>query len=683
MDPGYVWLPGEKVLARGGWFGWIRGVGGVWCPQESVAVLLRRQSLGVHMGRVPGPVLVVLMLLGSALLLPGAMAGTVSNPEIRDEEGDQTGAEVYNFRRVDISQAWVEAESPADWTLNLVLGDDMTSVGAGESYQYDFQLSYGGVNVVATAAITSSGVTPSGAASMASVETNRVIMVVPKSTFTNVVAGTNLTGLFASASGTFASGGVFSSSDRAPDNGVGRDYVIGSRGGLLVDYDGDGIPDQEELERGLDPANPDTDGDGLDDGFEVRDKTDPVGCAPCDGGYGTKPLVADTDEDFLLDGDEIALGTNPFDRDTDADKLLDGEEVHNWSTDPKLPDTDRDGLSDWEEVEVNKQLLAANPGSALLDPLNPDTDGDGLTDFQELRTYKTNPLDPDSDKDGTNDGDEIRAGRDPFTPDAPVETKTLWEKFKDMESWQIALILIGALLLLIILYVVLLVVVLRRTRDGRQVVVAGGVAPAVPEPEVIEVEPLDEAELEALDPKERKAAIKEHKERVKEAARLNKENAKAAKKAAAAGVASAPIQFPDESGEEVDNEGPRRIRRITEDPSYMSEGLTEEQIEGAWKRFKDREDRYLEAERPGSTGPVPVLEDVPDEGLDKEARKAEKAAAKAEKKALKEEVKAARLADKLEAREAKLAEKEARREAKLAAKAERLAAREAAMGDDL
>jgi hypothetical protein len=95
-----------------------------------------------------------------------------------------------------------------------------------------------------------------------------------------------------------------------------------------VDTDGDGIPDDVEIQLGLDPRNavdaqedldrdgltnlqeyllgtdirnPDTDGDGLKDGDEVNI-------------HHTNPLIADTDGDLIPDGVEIQTGTNPLDR---------------------------------------------------------------------------------------------------------------------------------------------------------------------------------------------------------------------------------------------------------------------------------------------------------------------------------------------------------------------------------
>ncbi len=87
---------------------------------------------------------------------------------------------------------------------------------------------------------------------------------------------------------------------------------------------------------------------------------------------GTDPLVADTDGDGLLDGDEVKIHhTCALHADIDGDGLSDADEIAA-GTSPVRSDSDRDGLSDSEEL--------VGP----TDPLNADTDGDGLLDGPEL-----------------------------------------------------------------------------------------------------------------------------------------------------------------------------------------------------------------------------------------------------------------------------------------------------------
>jgi parallel beta-helix repeat protein len=82
----------------------------------------------------------------------------------------------------------------------------------------------------------------------------------------------------------------------------------------IVDSDGDGLTDDEEVLLGTDPFDKDTDGDGLEDGTEVD----------MNNGEGLPdPLNPDSDGDTLLDGAEVEAGTDPTSADTDDDGLTD------------------------------------------------------------------------------------------------------------------------------------------------------------------------------------------------------------------------------------------------------------------------------------------------------------------------------------------------------------------------
>ena len=181
------------------------------------------------------------------------------------------------------------------------------------------------------------------------------------------------------------------------------------------------------------PANPtnpvlaDTDGDGIIDGDEDTNRNGRL-----DSGE-TNPAAADTDGDGLSDYDEIhTYGTSPWKADTDGDGLPDGLEVRN-GTDPLKNDTDGDGCLDGDEDKNrNGQVdegesdprdptdcgsgLADTDGDGLsdeeeqalgTDPNNRDTDGDGLSDYDEVRNHGTDPLKADTDGDGLSDGDEL------------------------------------------------------------------------------------------------------------------------------------------------------------------------------------------------------------------------------------------------------------------------------------
>lgn len=83
----------------------------------------------------------------------------------------------------------------------------------------------------------------------------------------------------------------------------------------LVDSDGDGLTDIEELKLRTDPRDVDTDDDELGDAYEFR-----------------------------------ALLTNPTNQDSDGDDLSDVREINFFHTSPLLADTDGDQISDRDEV---------------------------------------------------------------------------------------------------------------------------------------------------------------------------------------------------------------------------------------------------------------------------------------------------------------------------------------------
>lgn len=162
----------------------------------------------------------------------------------------------------------------------------------------------------------------------------------------------------------------------------------------LVDSDGDGLINGDEVKIGTNGLKPDTDDDGLLDGQEVALNK-------------TNPLVADTDNDGLSDGDEVLkYRTNALSPDTDGDSLKDGDEISR-GTDPLNQDTDKDGLADGIEIRDGT------------DPLQVDTDKDGLLDGQENLTCPR-ALVPDSDGDGLLDGKDL----EPCNATNPLWTAT-------------------------------------------------------------------------------------------------------------------------------------------------------------------------------------------------------------------------------------------------------------------
>jgi lysophospholipase L1-like esterase len=97
----------------------------------------------------------------------------------------------------------------------------------------------------------------------------------------------------------------------------------------------------------------DDDKDGLLNSLEAR--------------LGTDPLLADTDGDGLVDGNDgfVPIGGIPEGVDTNGDGFVDGEQV--FATDPLLADSDGDRLDDGLEAANSSDPLDANSWPALAD----------------------------------------------------------------------------------------------------------------------------------------------------------------------------------------------------------------------------------------------------------------------------------------------------------------------------
>jgi hypothetical protein len=94
--------------------------------------------------------------------------------------------------------------------------------------------------------------------------------------------------------------------------------------------------------------------------------------------------TSDSDGDGLTNLEEQNVGTDPNKPDTDNDGLLDGEEIDEngvqlLGTDPKKPDTDNDELLDGDEVNGNPNA-EGNARGQYTDPSNRDSDGDNIPD---------------------------------------------------------------------------------------------------------------------------------------------------------------------------------------------------------------------------------------------------------------------------------------------------------------
>ncbi|MFX1606083.1 MAG: hypothetical protein ACFFDD_09255, partial [Promethearchaeota archaeon] len=187
----------------------------------------------------------------------------------------------------------------------------------------------------------------------------------------------------------------------------GEEVKIFNTDPLDPDSDAEGLDDGTEVNTvGSDPNDPDTDNDQLTDWEEheelgtnpLLNDTDQDSVNDWDEVYiyGTDPKLNDTDFDLLLDGEEIQYGTDPLDADTEDDQLNDGSEP-DWNVDTDGdslinaldPDSDNDLLLDGDEI-----LLGA-------DPLDNDSDNDNVIDG-----WDPAPIDSDADDDGITDGNE-------------------------------------------------------------------------------------------------------------------------------------------------------------------------------------------------------------------------------------------------------------------------------------
>ena len=213
------------------------------------------------------------------------------------------------------------------------------------------------------------------------------------------------------------------------------------------DPDGDALLNLGEHDAGTIPTNPDSDSDGMPDGWE---SIYTLALSPTNGADGgddydldglvnsneylyttnafdrTNPQDDDSDNDFMLDGWEVAYypslnpmiqdGTNDF----DGDGLINVNETPaNWNTDPTDWDTDGDFMTDgWETI----YSIALNPTNGMDGGTN-DYDADGLTNLEEHNNVnpnppfsRLNPVDEDTDGDTYNDGIEVAVGTDPHDP---------------------------------------------------------------------------------------------------------------------------------------------------------------------------------------------------------------------------------------------------------------------------
>lgn len=215
---------------------------------------------------------------------------------------------------------------------------------------------------------------------------------------------------------------------------------------LDPDSDGDGARDGIEVNAQLEPLDPDTDNDGLPDGWELDYNQNPhVNDASLDTDadaatnrqeycYGIS-LSACLSWNYALQQDYHRGGTFPNDADTEDDLVLDGEEM-SAGTNPHFWDTDNDGMPDEFEIQYGLNPLNAADASQDADQDFFDQDLDGVPEqvHSNLAEYRygrdpgynevtqgpwqlgTKPVDRDTDSDGMNDAQEVYFGTDARLP---------------------------------------------------------------------------------------------------------------------------------------------------------------------------------------------------------------------------------------------------------------------------
>lgn len=160
--------------------------------------------------------------------------------------------------------------------------------------------------------------------------------------------------------------------------------VISRDGQQLLDSDGDGVPDDDETARGLDPALRDSDFDQLMDGVELKMGLPAAGADAGTLINGCNPFL-DTDADRLNDCEERVLGTDSCISDTDGDGIPDLVEWHQ-GLNPLVPedldDADRDGRPNVQEVQQHTDAFSADIAYAkergygyAIEDIDPTPDG--------------------------------------------------------------------------------------------------------------------------------------------------------------------------------------------------------------------------------------------------------------------------------------------------------------------
>ena len=129
------------------------------------------------------------------------------------------------------------------------------------------------------------------------------------------------------------------------------------------------------------------------------------------GNVPTYPENQDSDNDLLLDNDEVYYMTDINNVDTDFDGISDYDEIFVIDTNPLIKDTNNNGIDDGDE-DFDCDYLTNIEERDLETFMNDiDTDLDGLSDYDEVKKFFTNPLKVDTDLDGLSDYEEVEIAK--------------------------------------------------------------------------------------------------------------------------------------------------------------------------------------------------------------------------------------------------------------------------------
>lgn len=159
-----------------------------------------------------------------------------------------------------------------------------------------------------------------------------------------------------------------------------------------VDTDGDTVIDAlDNCPNVSNPLQKNNDGDAQGDACDTDDDNDGLDDVD-EPTYGTDPLIADTDNDGLSDGQEVnTYGTVPTNPDSDGDGVTDGDEVNVYGIDPNAsnrgdlgPRGTPDGNINAGDLVVLTRLVLGSIQPTALEQTLADLNGDRVLDAADV-----------------------------------------------------------------------------------------------------------------------------------------------------------------------------------------------------------------------------------------------------------------------------------------------------------